>query len=78
MQDEVFRVGQLVRENAPKLWRGRQVLRVAKRRGRKDTPHYYQHYFVVTWEGKAGHGSWLKSRDLVSLSPLEMLAVQAE
>lgn len=79
MRHDNLRVGSFCREKTPRRWHGRQILRVAKREGRPTAnSHRYQRYFVVAHNGAVGYGAWITGADLIALTPLELLAMQAD
>ena len=62
------------------LWDGNPLVRIAARK--HLTPRWGGivsfRYFVVRQGDPAGYGSWVDENELAPLSPLELLALEAE
>lgn len=77
MRTDYYRVEQLVRCKKP-LWRDGNIVRIAKRKKRRGYYQSHYEYFVTKPGDPVGYGTWVESRDLTPLSPLERLAMEAE
>lgn len=78
MKKDYLRVGTLVKQKGRSDWGNpNKLLRVAKRRGGRS-PWEPRHYFVVGVGDAYGHGIWAPQHKLRQLTPLELLAMEAE
>lgn len=69
-----LRIGVLCRTKRDLWQKPRQVVRVEMRRYKAE----WGPVFVSPLDGPAGYGVWVDSRELVPLTPLELLAMQVE
>ena len=77
MRENYLRIGTLVKQKGRSDWgKPNKLLRVAKRK----RPHSWSpfHYFVVGVGDAYGHGIWALQHQLRELTPLELLAMEAE
>lgn len=76
MRTDYYRVEELVRCKK-RLWHGDNIVRIAKRKKHKSYYHSYYEYFVTKPGDPVGYGTWVHPKDLIALSPLERLALEA-
>lgn len=72
-QRDYLRIGQLCRTKQNFWQQPAQVVRVAIRKSKSP----WTRYFVTPLDGPAGYGVWVEAHDLVPLTPLELLAMEA-
>lgn len=76
---DYYRVNTLVKPNGVSNWPSGTVLRIAKRKkDRGGWGTYAYRYFVTALGAEVGYGCWLKHDQIQPLSPLELLASQAD
>jgi len=72
-----FKVGLLCRCKKDLWQNSRQIVRIAKRKKHWSYRESFT-YFVVGDGHATGYGTWVDEKDLIPLTPLELLALQAE
>lgn len=79
MTGDYYRVNSLVKQNGVSNWRPGTVLRIAKRdKAGPGYGTYAYRYFVTSTDAEVGFGCWLRHDQVQPLSPLELLASQAD
>lgn len=77
MRRNYLRVGTLVKQKGRSDWGNpHKLLRVVKRKNSRNS--WAVRYFVVGVGDAYGHGIWTIQDKLLTLTPLELLAMEAE